>query len=296
MAGNVAVENSILGLMILNQDVLTADLFVDTEGIYYSKIFEKPDNHAWYQMKWLDNQSTATVADTNIDVRFRTGDILPFTSPITKISYTLDNFNDLIKTSNPNAIDEKLYKWHISQSTLGTSAAGYPTYNEGNGRTNTATSADGLLVRELGTSMNTSRLSKNNRIVQKYTITDSGQYIIALPSTVVPQSVFVNGFEKSNNSNITNGQYYVDSDGSNVIISFVQADGGKEVDVRYIIENDQVWNYWSLPQLHTPAYVANNVMHNYIQFRIDLRSLDHVSKIEMYKFTISSLLRKNENS
>ena len=293
MAENIAVENSILGLMILNQDVLTTDLFTNTEGIYYSKIFQKPANHTWYQLKWLDNQSPDTVNSTNIDVRLRTGNALPFVSPITKINYTLDAFNALVQASDHNVIDEKLYKWQISRSTLGGSNAGSPTYDQGQARIQTTTSANTELINEMGTSLNTARLSNNNRIIKEYTIPNPGPYVITLPATVVPASVFVYQFEKSNNNVIDANQYYVESSDSGVTITFDPTNAGQTVTVKYIINNDQAWNYWSLPFLHTPAYVSNNVSDDYIQFRIDLRSLDHVSKIEMYRFTISSLLRQD---
>ncbi len=60
--------------------------------------------------------------------------------------------------------------------------------------------------------------------------------------------------------------------------------------------NDAVWNYWSLPHLHQKSYIANNVNHDYIQLRIDLKNLDPgaipVVKPEMYNITISSLLKQ----
>lgn len=59
---------------------------------------------------------------------------------------------------------------------------------------------------------------------------------------------------------------------------------------------DSVWNYWSLPHLHQKSYIANNVSHDFIQLRIDLRNLDPLSmpvlKPEMYNITISSLLKQ----
>ncbi len=296
MATSVETENSILGLMILNQDVLTTDLFTDTEGIYYSKIFEKPSNHVWYQLKWVDSQDVSTAGKTNIDVRLRTGDQLPYVSQITKKPYTLDAFNTLVKASNPNQIDEVLYKWEISRSTLGSSAAGYPTYSQGQSRIQVTTSADTTLLKEMGTATNTSRLSRNNRFTEQLTITDSAPYVINLAANVVPQSVFIYGFQLSSVDEPSENQYQVSSSDSAVTITFNAANSGQQVYVKYIVENDQVWNYWSLPFLHTPAYVSNNVSHNFIQFRIDLRSLDHVSKIEMYKMTISSLLKKDADS
>lgn len=60
--------------------------------------------------------------------------------------------------------------------------------------------------------------------------------------------------------------------------------------------HDGVWNYWSLPHLHRKSYVSNNVNHDFIQLRIDLRNLNpgagQVFNPEMYNITISSLLKQ----
>lgn len=59
---------------------------------------------------------------------------------------------------------------------------------------------------------------------------------------------------------------------------------------------DAVWNYWSLPFLAKRSYIANNVNHDYIQLRIDLRNLNpgagQVFNPEMYNITVSSLLKQ----
>ncbi len=61
--------------------------------------------------------------------------------------------------------------------------------------------------------------------------------------------------------------------------------------------NDGVWNYWSLPHLSKKSYISNNVNHDYIQLRIDMRNLDPLAipvlNPEMYKITISSLLKQS---
>lgn len=61
---------------------------------------------------------------------------------------------------------------------------------------------------------------------------------------------------------------------------------------------DPVWNYWSLPHLSQKTYIANNIEHDYIQLRIDLRNLDPLSmpvlKPEMFKITLSSLLKQGQ--
>lgn len=60
---------------------------------------------------------------------------------------------------------------------------------------------------------------------------------------------------------------------------------------------DGVCNYWSLPHLHNKSYIANNVNHDYLQLRIDLRNLDpnSVNTIDpqMFNITVSSLLKQS---
>jgi len=67
--------------------------------------------------------------------------------------------------------------------------------------------------------------------------------------------------------------------------------------------DDSIWNYWSLPHLHPRSYVSNNIQHEFLQLRIDLRNLDPdgtgqtpVLKPEMYKMTISSILEQGKES
>ena len=291
-----SLENSILGLMILNQDVLTTDLYQDTEGLYYSKVFQKPSNHIWYQLSWEDNQTASTQGLTTIDVRHRTGDSLPYVSPITQSPYSLSGFNTLIQNSNPDSIDQLIYKWQISRSTLGASAAGAPSYSQGQTRQQVTTIADSNLLNNMGTATNTARLSRNNRVLTQYLITDSNPYVIILQPNIDINSIQVNGFVLSSTAAPLAGQYQVNQTSTATTISFNSANGGQYVWVKYILVNEQNWNYWSLPYLNTPAYIANNVSYDYIQFRIDLRSLDHVTPIEMYKFTISSLLTENADT
>lgn len=208
MALDPVAQDSILGLIILNQDVLVTDLYDSyTNGVYYSKIFQKPSDHIWYQLNWIDNQTTTVVGDTSIDVRVRTGDSLPYISLITKKRYTLAQMNAKIQTENPNNIDGMLYRWEIGRSCL-SSESGNPTI----------TNADQFSFFQFGTTMNSTRLAS---------------------------------------------------------------------------DDDPVWNYWSLPILHNKTYISNNISHDYLQLRIDLRSLDQISPVNMYKITLSSILRKN---
>jgi hypothetical protein len=208
MALDPVAQDSILGLIILNQDVLVTDLYDSyVNGVYYSKIFQKPSNHIWYQLNWIDNQTTSTQANRSIDVRTRTGDSLPYSSLITYQRYTLAEMNALIQSENPNEIDGMLYRWQMERSCL-SSESGNPTI----------TNQDQFSFFQLGTTMQSARLSG---------------------------------------------------------------------------DNDPVWNYWSLPILHNKTYISNNVNHDYIQLRIDLRSLDQISPVNMYKITLSSILKKN---
>jgi hypothetical protein len=203
-----ATENSILGLVILNQSVLATDLYgFAIEGVYYSKLFQKPSNHIWYQLNWISNQPAETIANSSIDVRLRTGDSLPYSSLLTKKRYTLDEMNSKIQSEDHNDIDGLLYKWQMERSCL-SSETGNPT----------VTNDNQFAFFELGTTMQSARLGA---------------------------------------------------------------------------DDDPVWNYWSLPFLHSKAYVSNNVNHDYLQLRIDLRSLDHISPVNMYQITLSSILKKN---
>ena len=62
--------------------------------------------------------------------------------------------------------------------------------------------------------------------------------------------------------------------------------------------SDSTWNYWSLPHLHKKTYISNNINHDYIQLRIDLRNLDPLAlptlKPELYNITLSSLLQQGQ--
>ena len=203
MGIDVESQNSILGLMILNQNVTVADLFDGKErGLYFSRIFQKPSNHIWYQCTWTDNKTSARLDKIDIDTRIRTGDKLPFNKATNK-AYTIPELNAKIKNGNPNEVDEAMYKWHLGRSMLGID------------NNSTTTTADNDRVIEFGTATNTTRSASQNKAV---------------------------------------------------------------------------WNYWSLPRLHKKTYVANNVNHDYLQLRIDLKSLDKVTLVQMYKITISSIL------
>jgi hypothetical protein len=173
-------------------------------------MFQKPSNHIWYQLSWIDNQSVQTLGLTDIDVRVRTGDTLPYLSPITKKRYTLDQINNQIKNSDPKDIDQLLYHWQLSRATLGSDAGGDASMDDSS-----------RVFFELGTTANSAVLTA---------------------------------------------------------------------------EDDPVWNFWSLPHIHNISYISNNLSHDYLQLRIDLKSLDLISKVEMYKITLSSILKKDADN
>lgn len=207
------VENSLLGLALLNQEVLASDIISDdVDGIYFSRLFVKPQNHLWYKISWIDNQLSPINEFTNIDVRIRTGDSLPYLGNITNTRYTFDQMNSKIKAESPNNIDAMLYKWQLNRSLLGIT----------NPPNSITTDSDIPSIFELGTATNTTRLGTR-------------------PSSTKP---------------------------------------------------DPIWNYWSVPYLRGIGYIANNLDHDYLQLRINLKTQDGISKIEMYKITISSLLKK----
>jgi hypothetical protein len=204
-------QNTILGLYVLNQTVSADALISNDRGIYYSRLFKKPNNHIWYQLKWFDNQTTNTFQKIDIDVRVRTGSDLPMNTT-TGLRYTFEEFNALIKSETPDVVDGKLYTWQVSRSLLGSN-------NNSKVVNGNATPNDSVF--ELGTAFNTAKIPKSN---------------------------------------------------------------------------DGVWNYWSLPRHSKTTYISNNLDHDYIQIRIDLRNLDPLAMQQvipkMYKITLSSLLKQ----
>ena len=222
--GSLGAQNTILGLTILNQDVPPDSLVSDNRGVYYSRLFQKPSNHNWYQIVWEDNQNNNTFQKINIDVRVRTGSNTPFIINSVPPSYfTFDDFNNFIKNNTPDRVDELLYRWQLGRSLLGVNSP-----PQGSTSVNGSNAAGDDSVFELGTAFNTARIQSSQ---------------------------------------------------------------------------DSIWNYWSLPHLYPRSYISNNVQHEFIQLRIDLRNLDPdgtspsgVLKPEMYKITISSILEQGKES
>jgi hypothetical protein len=303
-------QDSILGLMILNQNVLTSDLTSKGLGIYYSRIFQKPSNHIWYQLTWNDSQSEATFNKTLANIQVRTGDLLPYLDPLVgNLRYSLSEFNTVIENNTADQIDGVLYKWSLGRSLLGMN----PTTGTYGPQIFVSANATGTTeIIPLGTATNTARLSDNTEFSET-----SGNYVIqnnypfGIQLNHIPKfgGVFVPGFtETLFNTKISGNQFYVyysgvaANTGTNAsavnagFVQFNQSTTGTVIDLTYTYKNvrpDAVWNYWSLPFLHNKAYISNNLDHDYLQLRIELKSLDALTNIDMYNITVSSLLKKD---
>jgi hypothetical protein len=118
----IDVENSVFGVTILNQDVFLSDAGTTNDGVYYSKIFQKPNNHSWYQVNWLDNQDKFIV-DINkntlnkfiVEFRIRVGNDLPWDYANDR-RYTLNEINSYIVANNPEMTDALLYRMTVGRS------------------------------------------------------------------------------------------------------------------------------------------------------------------------------------
>ena len=118
-----------------------------------------------------------------------------------------------------------------------------------------------------------------------------------------------NAFIKNNNTDAVDGIMYrwhltrsllgISGTSTTVNGNLSASDGVFELGTAYNTtrvpgNNDAVWNYWSLPHLHNKSYISNNVNHDYIQLRIDLRNLNPTAGTifnpEMYNITVSSIL------
>lgn len=141
--GGINSQNSILGLYVLNQSVTAEALISNDRGVYYSRLFQKPNNHIFYQLNWTDNQSSSTFEKIAIKIKLRTGDDLPYNYS-TNQRYTFDECNVMIQTQAPDKIDGILYKWHLGRSLLGMTSSTNVNGNES--------------TFEKGTAFNTTRL------------------------------------------------------------------------------------------------------------------------------------------
>jgi len=140
-------QNTILGIYLLNQPVLTL-IPSFTTGVYYSRLFAKPSNHIWYMLSWQDNQNLASFENVDIDVRLRTGSALPYNNAQQR-PYNFSEFNALVESSSPDLIDGILYRWTLGRSLLGVSGT---TAVNGNAMSSSA-------VFEYGTAYNTAQIT-----------------------------------------------------------------------------------------------------------------------------------------
>ena len=116
------IESSLFGVSILNQDVFLADAGTTNDGVYYSKIFQKPSAQSWYQVNWLSNENKFT-NDLNkntlnkfiVEFRVRVGNALPW-NYVSNQQYTLGGINSFIVGNTPEQTDALLYRWTIGRS------------------------------------------------------------------------------------------------------------------------------------------------------------------------------------
>jgi hypothetical protein len=124
MPFSLDIENSVFGVTILNQDVFLANTGAGTtnDGVYYSKIFQKPAAHSWYQVNWLDNEDKFilniqrnTLNKFIVEFRVRVGNNLPWNYEAGK-RYTLDEANTFVAANTPEDTDALLCRMTVGRS------------------------------------------------------------------------------------------------------------------------------------------------------------------------------------
>ena len=116
------LENSVFGVSILNQDVFLADAGTTNDGVYYSKVFQKPNSHSWYQVNWISNEdkytsniNTNTQSRFYVEFRVRVGNELPW-DYVNDERWSLGNLNSYIVDNSPEEVDALLYRMTIGRS------------------------------------------------------------------------------------------------------------------------------------------------------------------------------------
>lgn len=118
MPSTVNIQNSILGLVTLGENVFIDDLVNQQDGIYYTKIFQKNSNDVWHRLAWESNQTSKTISNMKIEVRTRTGNLLPIKDYVTNTRYTLDEINNVIQTQSISNIDTILERATLNRSSI----------------------------------------------------------------------------------------------------------------------------------------------------------------------------------
>jgi hypothetical protein len=295
----VDIQNSILGLALLNQELLTNDIITDNRNaVYYSRVFQKPSNHLYYQLQWQDNQASPFNENTNIDVRIRTGDLLPYKTTQSNTRYTLDEYNtQRVKILDPSTIDADLYRWQMDRSMLGQNP---PSNNQ-----NAPIPMYGNLPRifEMGTAKNSDKLGVSQMgIIKNQAISlTSGNYTYGLANVPKTGNVYVAGYSEvlilPSGANYPTGtnQFKVNYTTGDINFNLGAATTGINTKVTYYYNKaryDGIWNNWSTQYIRPIGYIANNVNHDYLQLRIQLKSFtgDPNYDLKLYNITISSLL------
>jgi len=159
MAITPEVQNSIFGIAIFGVDYFVGDASPNWDGIYYSKIFKKNSNEMWHQVKWTDNQintATGTYGKIKVEIKLRTGNLLPIKNYTTGVRYTLAEINNIIKNYDITVADSLLYRWTLNRSVI---------FNDNS--LLTVQEPIGEITR-LGTAINSTRLIADNDAIWNY--------------------------------------------------------------------------------------------------------------------------------
>lgn len=124
MSNGLNIENSVFGVTVISQDVFLADAGTtgNNDGVYFSRIFQKPDAHSWYQLNWLSN-ADQFILDINkntlnkfvIEFRVRVGNNLPWNYQ-TNARYSLSDINSFIVNNPAEQTDALLYRMTVGRS------------------------------------------------------------------------------------------------------------------------------------------------------------------------------------
>jgi len=154
------IEDSVFGTALFGQDVFLNEPGTPIrDGIYYTKIFQKSDIDFWHRVAWLDNQVKGGVNDTSgkmkVEIRTRTGNVLPIKDYTTGTRYTLDEINSIIETQPIDVVDSILERATLNRSVLSNiSASGVTSTN--------------VNYERLGTSYNSFRINSTDDTIWNY--------------------------------------------------------------------------------------------------------------------------------
>lgn len=175
---NLNTESSVFGLSLFNDNIFLNATSNASNGIYYSKIFQKNTTDIWNTVSWSSNTLPLSPT-TRIEVRLRTGNQLPINQS-TGQPYTLSALNSIIQNNNANVVDTIFERAMLNRSVL----SNLNVYNVPSGTliTGTPDMVDSLMPNypNLGTSYNSFRINQSDDTIWNYwslPITYSPSYI-----------------------------------------------------------------------------------------------------------------------